>query len=138
MVNLLPRGRAATLFTLWGTLLALLLPLYGSWLDPSFVGRLPFHNHIYLGEVAPHHHYPDASHAHAAANHEQTCGQVLSGVVSVPDGGVMRQIFLVWQLYSPPAIVPANAALTFIWQAEHWLVRMIFLPPPHRPPRPLR
>lgn len=46
---------------------AILLPVYGPWLDSGFAAYLPYHDHIYLGQVDPDHdHHPNRPHSHEA------------------------------------------------------------------------
>ncbi|MCI0395415.1 MAG: hypothetical protein L0332_01315 [Chloroflexi bacterium] len=48
--------RLGWLLATWLTLQALLLPVYGPWLDVHFAGRQAYHDHLYLAGVNPRHH----------------------------------------------------------------------------------
>jgi hypothetical protein len=45
-------------------LMAVLLPTYGPWLDFRFAGRMPQHDHIFIGEVNLDHHTEYHAHKH--------------------------------------------------------------------------
>lgn len=135
MVDLLPRGRVPYIITLAGVLVTLLLPMYGPWLDPTFVGRQPFHNHIYLGEVDTEHHHPTSKHDHKIEESDKDCTPVLSDVISLPDGGVLQQLLMLWQPFPKLTVWSDDNSLSFHWQPDDRFVLAIFLTPPRRPPR---
>ncbi len=128
------RGRVSHLFTLWGLLLALLLPMYGPWLDPTFAARQPYHSHIYLGEVDADHHHATSGHDHQSEE-ENDCISTLGRVINVPDQTLSQQLLLLWQPASVATILPADNGLSFTWQADGRRIAAIFLPPPDQPPR---
>lgn len=136
MVNLLPRGRVAYIITLVGVFITLLLPMYGPWLDPTFVSRQPFHNHIYLGQVDVDHHSTSTHDHKTKISHEdEDCTQVLADVISLPDGGILQQLLMLWLPFQQVSIWPDDNSLSFRWQSDDRFVQAIFLTPPRRPPR---
>lgn len=129
------RGRVSYLLTYWGLILALLLPMYGPWLDPTFAARQPYHNHLYLGEVKADHHRSDTHHDHQHKERETDCISWLPDVINLPDQTVTQQLLLLWQPFLFTTVIPTDDSLTFIWQADGWRVAAIFLTPPEHPPR---
>lgn len=127
------RGRVSYLITFWGLILALLLPMYGPWLDPTFAARQPYHNHLYLGEVNANHH----SDSHDDHHHEEKddCRSTLPDVINLPDQTIAQQLLLIWQPLLFTTMLPTDNGLIFTWQADGWRVPAIFLTPPERPPR---
>ncbi|MCI0399194.1 MAG: hypothetical protein L0332_18650 [Chloroflexi bacterium] len=71
-------------------LLALLLPVYGPWLDSNFAGRQPLHRHIYLGTVNLAHHSAPEPAGHK--DHSESD----SDVVNLPDQTAANQGGTLW------------------------------------------
>lgn len=65
-----------------GLLLALLLPMYGPWIDPTYATRQPYHTHLYLGGYDANHHHGDQHH-HGDPS-KVNCDP-FSGVINLPD-----------------------------------------------------
>jgi len=69
-------------------LMAVLLPIYGPWLDFRFAGRMPQHDHIYIGEVNLDHHTEHHAHKHDRKKVQppHDCLELpLPAVINLPD-----------------------------------------------------
>jgi hypothetical protein len=68
-------------------LLALLLPIYGPWLDFRFAERMPQHDHIFIGEVnLDHHNQHYHKHVPTKMKHPKNDLQLpLPAVINLPD-----------------------------------------------------
>ncbi len=122
------RAYLVTLFML----AAVLLPIYGPWLDAHFVERLPQHDHIFIGEIDPHHH----NHDHAGAPHHHDCLDFpSSAVASVPDQDAALRGLALW-LWPDNALSfqPADTFGFPIWETSQPVAGTI-VPPLDEPPR---
>lgn len=98
---------------------ALLLPLYGPWVDFQFAARQPTHKHLYLGKVELDHHRSSDS----------------KDVVYLPDQGVTGQLLAFVFLPREQAIgLPDDRSLSFGMADEFRSPKDAFLPPPDKPP----
>lgn len=108
-------------FFILGLAAALLLPVYGSWIDVSYPAQQPTHKHVYLGKV-------DLDH-HRTAEPEN--------VVILPDQDAASQVVVLIDL--PHVEVTAEKVekgqLSFGLSDEYLSPENTFLPPPDHPPR---
>jgi hypothetical protein len=125
-------------------LLALLLPIYGPWIDPGYVGRLPQHDHIYIGKIDPNHHHDhrdclrDAagsrSHAEEQSPKERFAA-FLATVISLPDQDAAQQS-LVHLIHLDE--VPSLQRFDTLWipiEETNGIAHGIIINPPEEPPR---
>jgi hypothetical protein len=117
-----PKSQIFVRLILLLSLLSLLLPIYGSWLDQNLIESQPTHGHVYFGKVNP---------LRINGHHEE-------GVVSLPDQDVFGQ--------SPPPFMPPSYHLTvssaivsngliFVIVDDDLLSQGIVPTPLERPPR---
>lgn len=100
---------------------ALLLPVYGSWINVRYAAQQPTHKHIYLGKV-------DLNH-HRTADHKD--------IVILPDQDAASQPVVSIDLPNEQLAVrmTENDNLSFGLSVEYLSPENTFLPPPDHPPR---
>lgn len=73
-------------------ILSVLLPMWGPWLDPSFAGRMPQHDHLRFGNYDPNHHHGHEGHEETSQETPlERYADLLSSIVSIPDLDVSLQ-----------------------------------------------
>lgn len=74
----------------------ILLPVYGSWLNPDFAGNQPEHEHIYFGRVDPYHHNVVYTHVHDKRDEVADDEDIPAGdeVVNLPNRDMSGQSYL--------------------------------------------
>lgn len=115
--------------------MAVLLPTFAPWLDVHFAGRMPQHDHIFIGEVNLDHHHrgQDDKHEKEPPVPEQPA-LFLTGVVNLPDrdaapqnaAAVVCPAFPLWQRID---------AIWFPVGETRYTVCGLTVPPPDKPPR---
>ena len=100
---------------------AMLLPVYGSWIKVDYAAQQPNHKHIYMGKVN--------------LNHHRTAET--KGIVILPDQDATSQIVVMLDLPNEQISVNTADSENFIFDlADGYLSpENNFLPPPDRPPR---
>lgn len=113
---------------------AVLLPIYGPWLDYRFAGWQPAHGHIYTGKVDLNHHRV-AHRPHPGHHHVEEAEPAAHGVASVPN-----QDASYLGLFLPPGpheavwAIGQDDTLAFTLFDMYRYPSLNFFPPPERPP----
>lgn len=113
---------------------ALLLPLYGSWLNSQFAAIQPNHKHIYVGIADPNHpHSLSISHQHDSEKAETSD----SDVISVPNQDASQSITVLFSTFDGLAALtaPDHPSLVFSLEADYLLSALVYHAPPVEPPR---
>jgi hypothetical protein len=69
-------------------ILSVLLPVWGAWLNPSFAGQMPQHDHLHFGDYDSDHHHRLETHRHTKPEKEaplERYASLLSSIVNMPD-----------------------------------------------------
>ncbi|GAB4146904.1 MAG: hypothetical protein Fur0021_05330 [Candidatus Promineifilaceae bacterium] len=118
------------------TLVAVLLPTFGPWLDTDFAGWMPQHDHIYVGEINLDHH--SASEDSPKHNwHEEKRSEpafpFITGIVNLPDQDVTLQS-LVLLVYPASPLLQRIDTIWFALCETCYTVCGIAIPPLDKPP----
>lgn len=131
------RTGLATRFILLLMAQALLLPIYGPWLDREFAARQADHKHIYTGKVDLHHHYDHPGHGrHALPTGNQ---ETADTTVSLPNLDVAKQgqalLRSLSEILSFILAAARDSSLVFTLTDHTRASQGISIPPPSQPPR---
>lgn len=119
------------------TLVAVLLPTFGPWLDMEFAGWMPQHDHIYVGEINLDHHRganDSPEYSHHQEKQSETASPFITGVVNLPDQDATLQS-LVLLVYPAAPLLPRIDAIWFPSGETCYTVCGIAIPPLDKPPR---
>lgn len=126
--------RLASCFILLLMAQALLLPIYGPWLDQEFAGRQADHKHFYLGRVEVNHH----AH-HGRADHHRP-DEPANTVINLPNLDVTNQgqvlVLSFTEILSFLLAAARESSLVFTFTNHTVASQGISIPPPDQPPRP--
>ena len=129
--------RLASQFILLLLVQALLLPIYGPWLDREFAARQADHKHLYFGKVDPNHH---AHQSHDRRASRDTHDETSDTVINLPNLDVTNQgqvlVLSFTEILSFLLAAAQDSSLIFTL-ADHTITSQgISRAPPHQPPRP--
>ena len=137
--------RLASQFILLLLVQALLLPIYGPWLDRQFAARQADHKHLYFGKVDLNHHGHHgrdrhAGHAKRAHAPHGRADEPSNTVINLPNLDVTNQgqvlVLSFTEILSFLLAAAQNSSLVFTL-ADHTITSQgISRAPPHQPPRP--
>jgi hypothetical protein len=119
---------------------AILLPVYGPWLNHHFAEWQPTHDHIYFGEVDLNHHHAiqlacarNSKHHHAA---EEDCADKSGDVINLPDRDAASKNMGPLLVLNTGALPGGISDTLFFILAEQYVPHeAVFLPLLERPPR---
>jgi hypothetical protein len=116
---------------------AILLPVYGPWLNRHFIEWQPTHAHIYLGKIDLDHHAIQLACARNSEHHhadEAACNGE-SSVVSLPNQDIAGKTLALSPPHKGAILATKGEVLLFTFVESYIRQRILFVLPLEKPPR---
>lgn len=108
-------------FVIGWLLMAILLPVYGPWINGRFPAWQPDHDHIYLDEVDPH--------------HPHTNSETPSDIIMLPGKNLFdKQLLIIAIPLDQVLLNPFDTPCVGFLGEQPLFPRLVFISPPERPP----
>jgi hypothetical protein len=116
---------------------AILLPVYGPWLNRHFSEWQPSHAHIYFGEIDLDHHAVQLACTRNSEHHhaDEAACKGESDVVSLPNQDVAGKTLALSPPHKDASLAMKDDVLLFTFVESYVLHQILFIPPPDKPPR---